>query len=62
MINDLHGSPAIKRGIWQTIQIIEELADVGSPENITLEVAREDGKKGRRTQNQGHQWRKKEER
>lgn len=30
----------------ETIQIIEELADVfGSPENITLEVAREDGKK-----------------
>ena len=58
MINDLHGSPAIKRGIWQTIQIIEELADVfGSPENITLEVAREDGKKGRRTQNRKDQWR-----
>ena len=59
MIDELQGSPSIKRGIWQTIKIIEELADIyGDPESITLEVAREDGKKGKRTQSRKDQWKK----
>lgn len=47
-IKELQGSPAIKKGIWQAVQIIEELTEIfGEPENIMIEFAREDGKKGR---------------
>lgn len=47
-IKELQGSPAIKKGIWQAILIIEELVDIfGEPENIMIEFAREDGKKTR---------------
>src|SRR5699024_1726196 len=42
-ILELHGSPAIKKGIWQAILIVEELVDIyGEPEHIMLEFARED--------------------
>ena len=42
-IESLHGSPAIKKGIWQAIKIVEELVDIyGEPEHIMLEFARED--------------------
>lgn len=47
-IAELQGSPALKKGIWQAILIIEELVDIfGEPENIMIEFAREDGKKER---------------
>src|SRR5690625_7331953 len=37
-ILELHGSPAIKKGIWQAILIVEELVDIyGEPEHIMLE-------------------------
>src|SRR5690606_38721458 len=42
-IAELQGSPALKKGIWQAILIIEELVDIfGETENIMIEVARED--------------------
>lgn len=42
-IAELQGSPALKKGIWQAILIIEELVDIfGEPENIIIEFARED--------------------
>lgn len=42
-IKELQGSPAIKRGIWQAILIIEELVEIfGEPEHIMIEFARED--------------------
>lgn len=42
-IQELAGSPALKRGIWRAIKILEELVDIfGEPENIIIEVARED--------------------
>src|SRR5690625_7480460 len=42
-ILELHGSPAIKKGIWQAILIVEELVDIyGEHEHIMLEFARED--------------------
>lgn len=47
-IKDLQGSPALKKAIWQAVQIIEELVDIfGEPENIMIEFAREEGVKGR---------------
>ncbi len=49
-IKDLQGSPAIKRGIWETIKIIDEIVQVmgREPLNIFIEFARED-EESRRT-------------
>lgn len=45
-IEQLQGSPALKKGIWQAILIIEELTDIfGEPENIMIEFARDDATK-----------------
>lgn len=42
-IKQLQGSPALKKGIWQAVLVIEELVDIfGEPENIMIEFARED--------------------
>ncbi|MGL6008748.1 MAG: type II CRISPR RNA-guided endonuclease Cas9, partial [Culicoidibacterales bacterium] len=43
-IKALAGSPALKRGIWQTVQIVEEIQKVVGcpPTNIFIEFARED--------------------
>ncbi|MBT2582940.1 type II CRISPR RNA-guided endonuclease Cas9 [Planococcus sp. ISL-109] len=55
-IEELAGSPALKRGIWRSVKIIEELVDIfGEPANIVLEVAREDGEK-KRTKSRKEQW------
>lgn len=49
LIKDLQGSPKIKRGIWQSIKIIEEIVKIngGYPKNIFIEFAREDGESRR---------------
>lgn len=43
-IEDMYGSPAIKRGVWQSVQIIQEIEKVmkGKPKNIFIEFARSD--------------------
>ncbi|MGT2757516.1 type II CRISPR RNA-guided endonuclease Cas9 [Streptococcus ovuberis] len=43
VIADLPGSPAIKKGIWQSIKIVDELVKVMgyAPEHIIIEMARE---------------------
>lgn len=48
-IKDLPGSPAIKKGIWQALQIIEEITKYmrHQPKNVYIEFAREEGKKKR---------------
>lgn len=48
-VMELQGSPAIKRAIWQTVRIINELVDIMGcePQNIFIEFAREEGKKTR---------------
>lgn len=47
-IYQLQGSPAIKKGIWQAILIINELTEIiGQPENIYIEFARSEDKKVR---------------
>lgn len=50
-VNHLQGSPAIKRGIWQTVKIVKEIVEIMGcePKNIFIEFAREDGKKQRST-------------
>lgn len=48
-ILEMPGSPAIKKGIWQTVRIVDEIIKVMGyePENIFVEIAREEGKKER---------------
>ncbi|MEG1049788.1 MAG: type II CRISPR RNA-guided endonuclease Cas9, partial [Oscillospiraceae bacterium] len=48
-VEDIHTSPANKKGIWQTILIIKEIEHImgHSPKNIYVEFAREDGKSAR---------------
>ena len=52
-INELPGSPAIRRSLNQTIRIVDEIAKIvgHAPTNIFIEVTREDDerKKGKRT-------------
>src|SRR5699024_5426903 len=49
-IADLQGSPAIKKGIWQSILVIEDLVDIfGETEHIMIEIAREEDTKKRTT-------------
>lgn len=48
-INNLAGSPALKRGIWQSIKIVDEIRRYmkHQPKNIYIEFARNEGKKQR---------------
>lgn len=47
-IQELQGSPALKKAIWQAILIIEELVEIfGEPKNIMIEFARHDEETGR---------------
>ena len=48
-VDALLGSPALKRGIWQTLLIIDEIVDYMGcePNKIYLEFAREEGEKQR---------------
>ena len=43
VVQELPGSPAIKKGIWQSIKIVDELFKVmgHAPESIVIEMARE---------------------
>ncbi len=49
MLEDLYVSPAVRRSIWQTLEITRELVKVSKrePEKIFIEVAREEGEKKR---------------
>ncbi len=48
-VDKLYVSPAVKRQIWQTLQIVEELKKVmnAAPKRVFLEVAREKADSGR---------------
>jgi CRISPR-associated endonuclease Csn1 len=43
MVRELAGSPAIKRGIWQSIKIVDEIVDIMGyePKEVVVEMARE---------------------
>jgi len=49
MVSKLPCSPALKRGIWQSIRVIKDIVRYmgHDPENIYLEFAREEGRKER---------------
>lgn len=44
LVQDIQGSPAIKRAVWQSIKIVEEIIKIKGyyPESIFIEFARED--------------------
>lgn len=58
-LDEMYISPAVRRSIWQTLKITEEIAHIrgGAPEKIFVEVARgEDAaKKGKRTKSRKEQ-------
>lgn len=47
-VEELYVSPAVKRPIWQTLKIVQEIENImgGAPKRIFIEVAREPGEKG----------------
>lgn len=47
-ISDLYCSPSVKRGVWQSVKIIDEVKQIMgcAPNKIFVEVTREDDKKG----------------
>lgn len=49
IMEDLYVSPAVKRSIWQTVLIVEEIKEVlgCEPEKIFVEMTRKDGEKKR---------------
>lgn len=49
IMEDLYVSPAVKRSIWQTVLIVEEIKEVlgCDPEKIFVEMTRKDGEKKR---------------
>lgn len=51
-VENLYVSPAVKRQIWQTLQVVKELCKVtgNAPARIFVEMAREKGEKNKRTQ------------
>ncbi|PKE19367.1 type II CRISPR RNA-guided endonuclease Cas9 [Macrococcoides caseolyticum] len=50
-------SPALKKGIWNTLEIVRELTSIfGEPEYIVMEFATEDGEKGKRQKSRKQQW------
>lgn len=56
-LDNLNLPPNIKRPIWQTIRIMEEIkrTQKGAPRRIFIEMAREEGEKGKRTKSRKQQ-------
>lgn len=50
-LDELYLSAPVKRMVWQTIRVVDEIQTVlgNSPERIFVEMAREEGEKGKRT-------------
>ncbi len=49
LVSELATSPAVKKGIWESLKIIKEITDYMGyePTNVAIEMARGDGRKGR---------------
>lgn len=59
-IEELRTSPANKKAIWQSIKVVKEIISVTKthPENLYIEFARNEGKKGKRTDKRKDQLKK----
>ena len=46
-LNDLYIAPSVRRSIWQTMRVVDELVDIekAAPEKIFIEMARDDSRK-----------------
>lgn len=55
LVEPLYCSPAVKRGIWQTLTIVDEINKIMDhpPKKVFVEVAREDGEKKRTVSRRG---------
>ena len=51
LVKDMVISPSVKRAVWQTVQIVEEIREImgGQPEKIFVEMARSNEEKKRTT-------------
>ena len=51
VVDSLYVSPAVKRQIWQTLKIVDEIEHIMKhpPKKVFVEVTRGDGEKGKRT-------------
>ncbi|SFB70257.1 type II CRISPR RNA-guided endonuclease Cas9 [Butyrivibrio sp. YAB3001] len=51
-LDDMYLSPSVKRMVWQTLRILKDIYSVSetAPDKIFVEMPREDGEKGKRTQ------------
>ena len=51
VVEDLYTSPAVKKQIWQTLKIVDEIQRIMKhpPKKVFVEVTRGDGEKGKRT-------------
>lgn len=51
-VDELYCSPAVKKQIWQAVCVVKEVVKVagGAPKKVFVEVAREEGEKGKETQ------------
>jgi CRISPR-associated endonuclease Csn1 len=51
-LDDMYLSPSVKRMVWQTLRVLMDIYSVKgtAPEKIFVEMPREDGEKGKRTQ------------
>lgn len=49
LVEELYCSPAVRKGIWQALKIVEEIIDIFGyePSGIAIEMAREEGEKKR---------------
>ena len=63
MVDALYVSPKIRRSIWQTLRIVDEIVDIekGAPQKIFIEVARENETEEKKKQNEAKRKPRKEQ-
>lgn len=63
MVNELYVSPKIRRSVWQTLKILDEIVDIekGAPEKIFIEVARETESDDKKKKNEASRRSRKEQ-
>ena len=62
-VDNLYVSPKIRRGIWQTLRILDEIVDIekGAPKKIFIEMARENESDEKKKQMEGKRKSRKEQ-
>ena len=57
LVEDLYVSPAVRRSIWRSLRIVDEIVKIkkSAPKKIMIEMTREHGEKGKRTKSRKDQ-------